>query len=156
MQRGFASSALFTFIAGLLLSQTMAPSVLAQRATDRFATTAVTAPPLISAPGAEIPVGLRSATVQVETDGGLARTTLLLTLYNPNDRQLEGTLEFPLQPGQQVSAFALDIGGELRDAVPVPKQKAQQVFESIDRPQAIISGCGCIRFPHAVHVRCVW
>lgn len=133
MQRGFASTALFTFVAGLLLSQTMAPSALAQRATDRFATTAITAPPLISAPGAEIPVGLRSATVQVETDGGLARTTLLLTLYNPNDRQLEGTLEFPLQSGQQVSAFALDIGGELRDAVPVPKQKAQQVFESIER-----------------------
>lgn len=133
MQRGFTSTALFTFVAGLLLSQSMAPSAQAQRATDRIATSAITAPPLISAPGAEIPVGLRSASVQVETDGGLSRTTLLLTLYNPNDRLLEGTLEFPLQPGQQVSAFALDIGGELRDAVPVPKQKAQQVFESIER-----------------------
>lgn len=133
MQRGFTSTALFTFVAGLLLSQSMAPTAQAQRATDRIATSAITAPPLISAPGADIPVGLRSASVQVETDGGLARTTLLLTLYNPNDRQLEGTLEFPLQAGQQVSAFALDVGGELRDAVPVPKQKAQQVFESIER-----------------------
>jgi Ca-activated chloride channel homolog len=133
MQRGFASTAVFTFVTGLLLSQTMTPPAQAQRVTEPMATTAITAPPLISAPDAEIPVGLRSASMQVETDGGLARTTLLLTLYNPNDRQLEGDLEFPLQPGQQVSAFALDIGGELRDAVPVPKQKAQQVFESIER-----------------------
>ncbi len=133
MQRGFASTALFTFVAGLLLSQTMTPPAQAQRVTERLAATAITAPPLISAPDAKTPIGLRSASMQVETDGGLARTTLLLTLYNPNDRQLEGSLEFPLQPGQQVSAFALDIGGELRDAVPVPKQKAQQVFESIER-----------------------
>jgi Ca-activated chloride channel homolog len=137
MSRGFVGSAVLTLAAGLLLGQTLVSPVGAQRrpaSPDTSAPeTALIAPPLISAPGAEIPVGLRTASVQVETDGGLARTTLLLTLYNPNDRQLEGTLEFPLQPGQQVSAFALDIGGELRDAVPVPKQKAQQVFESIER-----------------------
>ena len=135
MQRSFASSALLTLIAGLLLSQTMTPSVQAQRAADRMPTTAITAPPLISTPGADVPIGLRTASVNVETHGSLARTTLLLTLYNPNNRVLEGTLQFPLHAGQQVSAFALDIGGTLRDAVPVPKQKAQQVFESIERRQ---------------------
>lgn len=134
MQRSFASSAVITLIAGLLLGQA-APAAQAQRARDRdrIAETAIIAPPLIVSRDAEIPVGLRAASMQVETDGSLARTTLLLTLYNPNDRLLEGTLEFPLQPGQQVSAFALDVGGALRDAVPVPKQKAQQVFESIER-----------------------
>ncbi len=132
MQRSFASSAILTLTAGLLLSQATLP-VQAQRSPRRIAEPALTAPPLIDAVDAQIPVGLRAASVQVETDGGLARTTLLLTLYNPNDRQLEGTLQFPLQAGQQVSAFALDIAGTLRDAVPVPKQKAQQVFESIER-----------------------
>ena len=135
MQRGFASSAVLTFVVGLLFSQSITPPAQAQRATDRIATTAVTAPPLISASNAEIPIALRAASVSVQTDGSLARTTLLLTLFNPNDRLLEGTLQFPLQAGQQVSAFALDIGGTLRDAVPVPKQKAQQVFESIERRQ---------------------
>ncbi len=135
MQRSFASSAIITFVAGLLLSQTITPPAQAQRAVDRMSTTAITAPPLISTSGAEIPINLRAASVSVETDGSLARTTLLLTLYNPNNRLLEGTLQFPLQAGQQVSAFALDIGGTLRDAVPVPKQKAQQVFESIERRQ---------------------
>lgn len=133
MQRSVASTALFTFAAGLLLSQTVTPSALAQRSPQIIAEPAFIAPPLIASVDAKIPVGLRAAAVNVETDGGLARTTLLLTLYNPNDRQLEGTLQFPLQPGQQVSAFALDIGGALRDAVPVPKQQAQQVFESVER-----------------------
>jgi Ca-activated chloride channel homolog len=135
MQRSFASSAVFTFVAGLLLSQALTPLAQAQRVPDRITESAVIAPPLITAKGAETPVGLRSASVEVETNGSLARTTLLLTLYNPNDRLLEGTLQFPVQAGQQVSAFALDIGGELRDAVPVPKQQAQQVFESIERRQ---------------------
>ena len=133
MQRSFASTALFTFVAGLLLSQAVTPTALAQRTPPSIAEPALTAPPLIASVDAKTPITLRAAAVNVETDGGLARTTLLLTLYNPNDRQLEGTLQFPLQPGQQVSAFALDVGGALRDAVPVPKQQAQQVFESVER-----------------------
>ena len=134
MQRSFASTAVLTLVTGLLLGQAISPVAQAQRRPrDRIAEPALVAPPLIVARGAETPVGLRAASMQVEVDGSLARTTLLLTLYNPNDRLLEGTLEFPLQPGQQVSAFALDIDGALRDAVPVPKQKAQQVFESIER-----------------------
>ena len=135
MQPGFASSAVLTFIIGLLVGPCTTTSAQAQRNAPRIAESEIAAPPIISANGAEIPVALRSASMSVETDGSLARTTLLLTLYNPNDRLLEGTLEFPLQAGQQVTAFALDIGGELRDAVPVPKQQAQQVFESIERRQ---------------------
>ena len=92
-----------------------------------------TLPAWIEAPGAESPVVLERADVEVGTAGGLARTTLLLTLRNPNARVLEGTLQFPLQPGQQVTAFALDIDGVMRDAVPVPKQQGRQVFESIER-----------------------
>lgn len=132
MQRSFVTIALLTLSVGLMLGQAAQPAQ-AQRASERIAEPALTAPPLITTVGAETPVQLRSATLNVDADGSLARTTLLLTLYNPNDRQLEGTLQFPLQAGQQVSAFALDIAGELRDAVPVPKQKAQQVFESIER-----------------------
>ncbi len=133
MQRSCAISAAITALAGLLLSHSISPAAHAQRTPRHAPESALIAPPLISSPDAAIPVGLRSASIEVETNGGLSRSTVLLTLYNPNDRLLEGTLEFPLQPGQQVSAFALDVAGELRDAVPVPKQKAQQVFESIER-----------------------
>lgn len=94
---------------------------------------ALTAPPLIRSEGAATPVRLREAALSIDIDGGFARSTLSMTLYNPNDRVLEGTLEFPLQPGQQVAGFALDVDGAMRDAVPVAKPKAQQVFESIER-----------------------
>ncbi|QIL21742.1 DUF2135 domain-containing protein [Thermomonas sp. HDW16] len=89
--------------------------------------------PLVAAPDAKTPVRLERAAVDVEAIGSIARTTLLLTLRNPNDRQLEGSLEFPLQAGQQVTGFALDIDGTMRDAVPVPKERGRQVFESIER-----------------------
>jgi Ca-activated chloride channel homolog len=138
MQKPTALAALLTFVVALVL--TGSPPLAQDRTPDRDGEVrnndriaAVTAPPLIQAEGAKTPVGLRSATMDVEADGGLARTTVTLTLSNPNERVLEGTLQFPLQPGQQVTAFALDIEGQMRDAVPVPKQQAQQVFESIER-----------------------
>lgn len=138
MRRGFSATATATLVLGLLLGQSLPGEARTPRpprppAVPVVVPDALTAPPLIRAPEAKIPIALREAKLDVETHGSLARTTLLLTLYNPNDRLLEGNLEFPLQPGQQVSAFALDVDGTLRDAVPVPKQKAQQVFESIER-----------------------
>ncbi len=135
MSKPTALAALLTFLVALTLTS------LPPRAQDRSdpnraapnRIAAIVAPPLIEARDAKTPISVRSATMEVETDGGLARTIVQLTLFNPNDRVLEGTLQFPLQPGQQVTAFALDIDGAMRDAVPVPKQKAQQVFESIER-----------------------
>ena len=56
-----------------------------------------------------------------------------MKLRNPNNRALEGTLQFPLHGGQQIAGFALDIDGVMRDAVPVPKARGRQVFESVER-----------------------
>ncbi|MFW1858838.1 VIT domain-containing protein [Acinetobacter defluvii] len=81
----------------------------------------------------EVAIQLKSVKTQVEIINGLAETTLEMQLYNPNNRSLEGNLEFPLQEGHQITALALDINGEMRDAVPVPKVKGQQVFEAIER-----------------------
>lgn len=135
MRRNSSATAVVTLLASLLLAhalygeaRTPRPSTSQVPSSD-----ALVAPPLIRSQGAEVPVGLRDAAVRIEIDGSLARTTLDLVLFNPNDRVLEGTLEFPLQPGQQISGFALDVNGALRDAVPVSKPKAQQVFESIER-----------------------
>ncbi len=91
------------------------------------------APQLLIAKGAETPVRVQSMALTTEVNGGLARTTIELVFHNPNARRLEGELQFPLQPGQQVSGFALDIDGRMRAAVPVEKAKGQQVFEAIER-----------------------
>ncbi|MFI8731226.1 VIT domain-containing protein [Stenotrophomonas sp. NPDC077420] len=89
--------------------------------------------PLLKVSGAEQPVQLEQARIDSHVAAGLAETRIELVFRNPNRRVLEGALEFPLAEGQQVTAFALDIDGVLRDAVPVPKAQGRQVFEAIER-----------------------
>jgi tetratricopeptide (TPR) repeat protein len=90
--------------------------------------------PVLVVPGGEgQPIQLREATVDVQLLGGQAQTRVELRLYNPNPRVLEGELQFPLLDGQVVTGFALDVGGRLRDAVPVPKARGQEIFEDIRR-----------------------
>ena len=71
--------------------------------------------------------------VDVEVAGGAAETRVQMEFFNPNSRVLEGKLQFPLAAGQVVSGFALDVDGQMRDAVPVDKARAEQVFEDIAR-----------------------
>ncbi len=92
-------------------------------------------PPLIRSmtSGSEAPVRVQSAAVQTVISGGMAETTVTLVFYNPNARQLEGDLQFPLGEGQQVTGFALDVGGELRPAVPIEKERGRQILEAEER-----------------------
>ena len=90
-------------------------------------------PPVLQVSGAEQPIRLQALRVDVEVSAGVAETRVQMEFFNPNGRILEGKLQFPLASGQIVSGFALDIDGELRDAVPVEKARAQQVFEDIVR-----------------------
>ncbi|CAN7173325.1 tetratricopeptide repeat protein [Acidovorax sp. LjRoot118] len=84
-------------------------------------------------PAAATPIELRRLDVQATIVGRTAATRIELELFNPNGRQLEAQLQFPLAEGQSVTGFALDIDGELRPAVPVEKAKGRQVFEDITR-----------------------
>lgn len=79
------------------------------------------------------PVILQSAKFETKILGNLATTTATYTFYNPGNRILEGTLTFPLPDGVSVSGYALDINGKLRNAVPVPKERAKEVFESVEK-----------------------
>ncbi|MDR1613004.1 MAG: hypothetical protein LBT97_09510, partial [Planctomycetota bacterium] len=92
--------------------------------------------PRLRTPGAERPVRLQSLAVRAELRGGFAEIGLDMLFSNPNDRVLEGELQFPLLPGQEISGLALDVGGEMRDGVPVPKARGQEIFETVIRSQA--------------------
>ncbi|MEH6460829.1 VIT domain-containing protein [Chitinimonas sp. JJ19] len=83
----------------------------------------------------EVPIQLKQLDVRVRVAGSQAETTLDMTFHNPNGRQLEGNLQFPLLPHQQIAGFALDIDGAMRPAVPVEKAKGREVFDSIERRQ---------------------
>jgi Ca-activated chloride channel family protein len=78
-------------------------------------------------------VYLQKLEVNVVIDGALATTTWTMTFKNTTKKVLEGELNFPLPQGTTVSKYALDINGVLRDAVPVEKEKATEVFESTER-----------------------
>ncbi|MBO9538064.1 VIT domain-containing protein [Herbaspirillum sp.] len=110
-------------------------SVLLLFAFTMAAARAITpAPPrLMESINAEAPVWLQSLRIHGEIAGGMAETTVRMVFFNPNGRMLEGQLQFPLLAGQQVTAFALDIDGKLRPAVPVEKAKGRQIFEAVER-----------------------
>ena len=80
-------------------------------------------------------IALQKLAVDVEVLPALAQTQLTMTFHNPNHRPLEGELVVPLLEGQKITAMALDINGEMRAAVPVPKAQGQQVFEAVERRQ---------------------
>ncbi len=88
---------------------------------------------VINNPQAKQPIQLKQATITGTITGSIAKTQIELVLFNPNNLQLEGELQFPLLPNQTVSGFALDINGEMRPAVAVEKALGQQVFEDVTR-----------------------
>ena len=90
-------------------------------------------PPRLHVAGAENPVRLTSLEIRTEIKGGFAETSLEMVFHNPNKRILEGELEFPLTPGQEISGLALDINGELRRGSPVAKARGQEMFDEIAR-----------------------
>jgi Ca-activated chloride channel family protein len=105
---------------------------LCSLASPAFAVTPIT-PPLMQTIGAEQPVALQDLHIAAEISGGIAQTTVRMVFRNPNARPLEGTLQFPLTPRQQIVGFSLDINHSLRAAVPVEKEKGRKVFEDVER-----------------------
>jgi len=77
-------------------------------------------------------VYLQSLNIEVEITGNIASTKFTMSFKNKTSRVLEGELLFPLPEGVTVSSYALDINGKMREAVPVEKAKATQVFEEIE------------------------
>lgn len=77
-------------------------------------------------------VYLSGLCIDVKVIGNIAITSMEMTFRNKNNRILEGELIFPMPEGVSVSRYALDINGQMREAVPVEKEKATQVFEEIE------------------------
>ncbi|MDR3001726.1 MAG: DUF2135 domain-containing protein [Fibromonadaceae bacterium] len=78
-------------------------------------------------------VYLQSLDIQVEVTGNIAFTRYTMVFKNKTSKVLEGELTFPLPDGRTVTHYALDINGSMREAVPVEKTRATQVFEEIQQ-----------------------
>ncbi|AXT51408.1 DUF2135 domain-containing protein [Aquimarina sp. BL5] len=71
--------------------------------------------------------------IQIDVVGNISRTTFDITFYNPYEKILEGDFSFPLNEGQDVCRYALDVNGNLREGVVIEKIKARQVYEAVVR-----------------------
>lgn len=132
------------------------PALLPNTAVQAHASTLVrSAPATISTPGIAPPwkqppviwqpprlvlpnrsdsaIQIQTVRINGDVNGRQAMTEIDMTFFNPNNRVLEGELQFPLLDGQRVASFAMDVNGALRDAVPVEKAKGQAVFEDVIR-----------------------
>lgn len=76
---------------------------------------------------------IQRVAIDVRIVGYLAETRMTLTFANPQGRDLEGDLYFPLPEKATVSGYALDIRGQMVDGVVVEREKARVVFEEIVR-----------------------
>ena len=79
------------------------------------------------------PMVLQDLSIDILVIGQTAVTTMEMTFYNPNTRVMEGEFQFPLADGEQVSRFALDINGKMREGVVVDKALGRKAFEEIVR-----------------------
>ena len=78
-------------------------------------------------------IGLSKLDIDVKVTGNRVVTTFDMLFYNPTSQILEGELNFPLGDGHEVSRFALDVNGKLREAVVVDKELGRIAFEEVVR-----------------------
>ena len=78
-------------------------------------------------------VFLDNMNIDVKISGNISTTTMTMVFKNDYHQILEGSLTFPLPEGITVSNYAIDINGKLRNAVPVEKERAKEVFETIEK-----------------------
>ena len=96
-------------------------------------------PPVLPPPSVTLtdtnatPMETRELSVAARVDGLYATVETTLRFHNPNGRDLEGELVFPLPDGAAVCGYALDVNGDLVDGVVVPKEKARVTFETETR-----------------------
>ena len=86
--------------------------------------------PSMHAPRGEAPIRLTSLDIKVTVSGLFAQTTQTMCFHNPNPRDLEGELTFPLPDNSVVCGYALDIDGRMLDGVIVAKKEARQILEA--------------------------
>ena len=76
------------------------------------------------------PLVVESARYEVTILGPVARTRATLVFRNDAERQYEGELVYPLPDGSILAGFALDVQGQLVDAVLVEAREARVAFEA--------------------------
>ena len=93
------------------------------------------APAAITVAGADGDVVLSTSRLEWELDGPFALRRIELQVRNPHERPLEATVTVALAANERLHGYALDVDGELRQAVAVERVKAEVAFEDTVRAQ---------------------
>ena len=78
-------------------------------------------------------VSVSLVAARIEANGPFTHKQLFVTLRNPSGRPLEASLLIPLAGDERLRGYALDVDGQLRDAVPVERVQARIAFEDTVR-----------------------
>lgn len=78
-------------------------------------------------------VVLQKLNIETKITGRISTNTVTMVFRNNSGRLREGRVTFPLPEGVSAGGYALDINGKLRNAVPVEKEKAREVYETIKK-----------------------
>lgn len=76
---------------------------------------------------------LKKLVIETKITGKISTNIVTMVFRNNSARIKEAKLTFPLPEGVNASGYALDINGKLRNAVPVEKEKAREVYETIKK-----------------------
>ncbi|MFT6178064.1 MAG: tetratricopeptide (TPR) repeat protein [Akkermansiaceae bacterium] len=82
---------------------------------------------------AKKPSVFREAVVECQLHGRFLIRDLTLTFYNEGQRVAEGDLTCPLEVGEEIVSFAMDVNGVRREGVVVPKKRGRVAYERIVR-----------------------
>lgn len=80
-----------------------------------------------------VPLKMTKLSIETKIIGNIAITKMDMLFYNDSNQVLSGQLYFPLNEGQTVSQFALEVNGKLRDGVVVEKEKGRVAYETMVR-----------------------
>jgi tetratricopeptide (TPR) repeat protein len=78
-------------------------------------------------------VVLQKLNIETKITGRISTNTVTMVFRNNSGRLREGRVTFPLPEGVSAGGYAIDINGKLRNAVPVEKEKAREVYETIKK-----------------------
>ncbi len=77
------------------------------------------------------PLALRKVTVDIQTAGDVAITSIEHVFHNPAEQHREGTFRFPVPDGAMLTGLAMEVGGKLVEGEIVEREKARQIYEKI-------------------------
>lgn len=85
---------------------------------------------VVSPPG---PVTLREVSIQADIREAVATVTARALFFNPNPRELEGTLLLPMPANARVHGFSMEVAGKRTEAELLDAEKAKRIYEEIVR-----------------------